>query len=540
MKYLIALIFLLLSLNMTAKDEFCLEEDLKKLEQTVKQKDIFEEEKQKDINNTKQLLSNCLTPEDKYNYYEQLYDKYKKWNPDSAIYYIQQGKLLAHKQGWEALYTRTCIYEAYVQVLCGNLLEASHAIAQLGDIKKMQKDNQAKMAVLMLDFCLKTNSNSLEVRNGKEALSAWANYSPYLPKNDWRYIYYKAMLLKSDNPGILIREIKGSHQPSLKVASLAIACSKIYYQQKKHNQYIHYLILSAINDIECSNREATSLLSLINSPHICLNPDQAFKYAMLCTENAHVFKDQVRSLDIVKAHAKITQNYQKRLQIKAYILTAIIGMLAIAILAIGLLLQKNRKKKKEQALLLQQVEKTNQSLQAMIEKDKVTQAQLHNANKLLRDEVNYHNQNFFNVYHLISKYIVDVQEFKKMVFNLITAGKYDKARKVLHSSSADKYLKSFFEHFDQAFLLSHPDFIERFNALLRPECRITPPETSMLTPELRIYALVSIGITDSVSIAQFLHYSTQTVYNYRLKVRHSACIEESRFADTVAKMYETD
>ena len=58
-----------------------------------------------------------------------------------------------------------------------------------------------------------------------------------------------------------------------------------------------------------------------------------------------------------------------------------------------------------------------------------------------------------------------------------------------------------------------------------------------LTPELRIYALVSMGITDSVSIAEFLHYSPQTIYNYRLRVRHNAIIPEKNFADAVAQMY---
>lgn len=74
--------------------------------------------------------------------------------------------------------------------------------------------------------------------------------------------------------------------------------------------------------------------------------------------------------------------------------------------------------------------------------------------------------------------------------------------------------------------------------MLRPEkrARFLPPPTG-LSPELRIYALVSLGITDSVSIAEFLHYSPQTIYNYHLRVRHCACIPEKDFAATVAAMY---
>lgn len=70
-----------------------------------------------------------------------------------------------------------------------------------------------------------------------------------------------------------------------------------------------------------------------------------------------------------------------------------------------------------------------------------------------------------------------------------------------------------------------------------PCCAPIPPASDRLTPELRIYALVCMGITDSVSIAEFLHYSPQTIYNYRLRVRHNACIPEKNFADAVAQMY---
>ena len=141
----------------------------------------------------------------------------------------------------------------------------------------------------------------------------------------------------------------------------------------------------------------------------------------------------------------------------------------------------------------------------------------------------------------MTRYIADVQAFKKSLFNLITSGKIDRARKELKSQTvAESYLQNFFEHFDKAFLSSHPDFVTRFNKLLRPECAIVPPAADRLTPELRIYALVSMGITDSVSIADFLHYSTQTIYNYRLRVRHCACIPEKDFADTVARMYSDD
>lgn len=97
-------------------------------------------------------------------------------------------------------------------------------------------------------------------------------------------------------------------------------------------------------------------------------------------------------------------------------------------------------------------------------------------------------------------------------------------------------LKEFFHTFDQVFLSIYPDFIEDFNALLRPEERIAVKEGELLNTELRIYALVRLGINDSVKISEFLHCSAQTVYNNRLRCRNKALIPKNEFAQTVMSL----
>lgn len=97
-------------------------------------------------------------------------------------------------------------------------------------------------------------------------------------------------------------------------------------------------------------------------------------------------------------------------------------------------------------------------------------------------------------------------------------------------------LKAFFHTFDQVFLNIYPDFVQDFNALLRPEEQIVPKEGELLNTDLRIYALVRLGITDSVKIADFLHCSVQTVYNNRLRVRNKSLIPKTEFAQTVQQL----
>lgn len=97
-------------------------------------------------------------------------------------------------------------------------------------------------------------------------------------------------------------------------------------------------------------------------------------------------------------------------------------------------------------------------------------------------------------------------------------------------------LREFYHNFDMIFLHLYPDFINEFNALLQPETRFELKNDEMLNTQLRIYALVRLGINDSVKIAEFLHCSPQTVYNYRLKIRNSAVIPKEEFALTVSRL----
>ena len=94
-------------------------------------------------------------------------------------------------------------------------------------------------------------------------------------------------------------------------------------------------------------------------------------------------------------------------------------------------------------------------------------------------------------------------------------------------------------NFDVAFLNILPTFIDEFNALLRPECRIIPPKSKSLTPELRIFALIRLGITDSSKIAEFMNYSVHTIYNYRSTVKNAAIGSRDEFEDAVKQIGNT-
>lgn len=545
MKAFFIFLFSLLAsvVSMAQNVKFKIEADLHRLDTVVANSHKYDAQKMHDINYIKRSTGDFVTPTERYNFYKRLYDEYMKFDSDSAKHYASMCQKVASRTNMHNYEVAAILDRAYIFITCGELIDAQRILNTISTpIDSLPDDVRMKYAITMLEYRIRLDLKSFwENKYGdKEAcLAVWNKYNRYLPDDMWQKHYYESSLTDHDVLKKLQADLANTQRPSIKAAMLYVSIARQYKKRGADEKlYLHYLILSAINDVKCSNREASSLIFIVNSPHICAGTERAFNYAMLCTENAKSYKDVGRSFDIVKAHAKITRAYQKRLEYNIMLCIGCMALLVLAILAVVLLYRNVVRKRRAQAELLSQIETANVSLEESVKKEQQALEKLRHSNALLRDEIAYHNSNFINVYQLVTKYIADVQAFKKSVFNLITSGKIDKARSELKSqTNAENYLQNFFVHFDKAFLASHPDFVERFNQLLKPECAIVPPAYDRLTPELRIYALVSMGITDSVSIAEFLHYSPQTIYNYRLRVRHCACIPEKNFADAVAQMY---
>ena len=129
---------------------------------------------------------------------------------------------------------------------------------------------------------------------------------------------------------------------------------------------------------------------------------------------------------------------------------------------------------------------------------------------------------------LSSTYANRLQTLRKTVGRKIASGQADELLKRFDSGKFnDSQNEEFCTVFDSAFLDLYPDFVEGINNLLRPEERIDSAAAHTLTPELRIYAIVRLGVDESVKIAQILNYSVATVYSYRNRMRNRAISRES-------------
>ena len=131
---------------------------------------------------------------------------------------------------------------------------------------------------------------------------------------------------------------------------------------------------------------------------------------------------------------------------------------------------------------------------------------------------------------LCSQNIDRWESYRRIVHNMVVAGQTDELLKMVRSRKLlDSEWKELYKNFDSAFLHLFPDFVEKFNDLLLPEEQIVLRKGELLNTELRIFALIRLGIDDSSKIAEFLRYSVNTIYNYRAQVKNKARISREDF-----------
>lgn len=198
-----------------------------------------------------------------------------------------------------------------------------------------------------------------------------------------------------------------------------------------------------------------------------------------------------------------------------------------------------------------QLDQANEALNMRVSELHAAREQLHAANESLTAlyaSVKEDARELARVNDAKEKYIADIfaicsdnvdklDEFRKKINRMIMAGRFDEVRELTKSPElSHSELKELYANFDRIFLQIYPEFIADFNSLLRPEEEIRLKKGELLNTELRIYALVRLGLNDSVKISNFLHCSVQTVYNTRLRIRNKARVPREEFAARVRSL----
>lgn len=137
---------------------------------------------------------------------------------------------------------------------------------------------------------------------------------------------------------------------------------------------------------------------------------------------------------------------------------------------------------------------------------------------------------------LCDKFISRLAKYQTLVIRKIRAGQVQQLLSLSNSSRlSEEDSEVFYHKFDKAFLALYPTFVEEFNALLRDDAKLMPKQEGSLTNDMRVYALIRLGVKESSEISNLLFYSPRTVYNYRSQMKNRA-VDRDTFEDDVRRL----
>ncbi|MDD2961582.1 MAG: DUF6377 domain-containing protein [Muribaculaceae bacterium] len=503
------------------------------LDKIISDNRVNEAKKQRTIAHHRFALKNSLNDSLKDIACRNLFYDYRTYKLDSALYFAKKRVALAKNIGIE-------------DTLSSAIMNVADGLKGLGRFYEANK----LLDGITKDRYVKSNPYYYHLRHSI-TLSLYNNSNEYDESImlNRMLLSYRDSILSSNQPGgigYIINKaeqfkISGKYKEALNLlieykqenngevmsnATFLCTLADIYKFLNDEDARKYYLILGTIQDkIKCG-KTYTSLQTLALLLNNEGDNERAYRYITCAMEDIISSNARSRLNQVAEFMPIITSAYSKQ-QAKDS-LHRIYYMSSLSILALALLLallilyKRNGKLNKMRGIL----DTKNEELVSLNQNLKKLNSKLTDSNKIKEEYI-------AQLFNLCSGYIDNIESFRLTINRKLKSNQTQDLEKLLKDSVTSSYLKDFFSHFDAIFLDLFPHFIEDFNSLLMPKEQIRPKEGELLTPELRIYALVRLGINDSTKIANFLHYSPQTVYNYRLKIRNKALPSEEKFADLI-------
>lgn len=327
-------------------------------------------------------------------------------------------------------------------------------------------------------------------------------------------------------------------------AILAYALANVYRKEGNITQQRKYYIISATADIKNAIKENASMQALAFLLYETGYITEAYKCIKSSMEDAMFSNAKLRTYEVSTIFPIIDTAYQENEARQKSILT--IFLISVCLLSLFLIIaivyvyvQMRRVAK-----VRRQLYETNQKLNNLNDTLQSTNFELQFANTELSEvnrqliESNQIKEAYIGQFlDLCSVYIDKLERYRLSLKKMVMGERLDELMRVLKSREMiDQEIKELFATFDHVFLHLYPNFVEDFNALLQEDEKLVLKPHEVLSTELRIFALIRLGITDSSKIAGFLHYSTNTIYTYRTKIRNKAAVPREEFDEMVMKI----
>ena len=514
---------------------------LHQLNQTIEQSATYIQAKEQRIASLEKALKKASQPAEKYDLHKQLYDEYRKFKVDSAVAYLLKNEQIAIALNDTEKQDETRILLSKLYSVKGMYVESLQLLSSI--------DKQRLNKTLLCDYYetfhtyyshYGQSTNNLHYfrmsDNYRDSLlSCLAPQSTLFKLNDAIKQFYSAD--KNNATQLFLSLLSQTPADDPQRAVIAYYLGLIYQQQGNDELQEYYFALSAIADIKNTIKDNASLQSLALTYYKRGNISKAYQFIKMAIDDAAFCNVRHRAEEGASFYSIINTAYQekeakqkKELQLYLVLISVLSVALIIALVYVYKQVKRLIKIRKELSYSNQQLEKLNTDLQQMNQNLEEANLNLEEAN-LIKEEYIAH---FFN---LCSAYIDKIENYRKLLYKKASKHQFDDLTKVLKSTTVvEQELEELYKNFDTIFLNIYPHFVTHFNALLEEGEQILPKKGELLNTELRIFALIRLGITDSNKIAEFLRYSLRTVYNYRTKVRNKAKGERDAFEEKVKRI----
>jgi hypothetical protein len=535
-------LFILIPLYLFARSE--MDSLLRVLDKTIENYQLYSNLKEQKLNQLKDLLNLTTDDEQRYIICGKLFDEYRSYTSDSALTYARKKLVIAEK------------LKGIVKLNDARLNLAS-IMGTLGMYKEAMD--------ILNDVDIKTSPYLRAYyfhiyRTIYGSMSDYAVSSQEKARYDSRTAAFRDSLLAvnppASGPYVMVRSdqliVKKQYDKALKLllpyfptikennhdrAIIAYSISEAYHGKKERDLEKRWLAISANYDIQSANKEYISLRSLAFLLYEDGDIDRAYKYIRRSLDDALFCNARLRTIEISAMVPIIDKAYQ--LQTQARQRDLIISLVSISLLSLFLIvaiffvyrqMKKLAVTRKDLSIANDQLNDVNHELSGINQELKVTNDTLLEANIIKEEYIGrYMDQ--------CSVYIDKLDEYRRLLNKTAVAGKIDE---LLHSIKSKQFiedeLKEFYDNFDSSFLQLFPTFVEEFKRLLSDHEDIQLKPGQLMNTELRIFALIRLGITDSVKISHFLRYSLSTIYNYRTKLRNKALGKRDEFEANVMRI----
>lgn len=513
---------------------------LRVLDQAVADKAQYEEQRQAGI--LKLHSGNQRTPQFSAAMYDnnrRLIEQFKQFQCDSAIMYLNRNVEIAERLNDSQRSMRA-------------RLDLSSILEQAGlykeSVDRLESVDERSLTPEMLSYYYFNYSKVLRSLGERTKDRLYAER--YIRRSE-RYdsLLLKLVVDRTDEFALkVMEEAAASHgdwDKALKINDARLASASQYgpeFALAAYNRAVicermgergsakWYLALSALSDVRTAIKDYASLWMLAEILFEDGDVDRAYRYIRTSWEDARFYNARLRPLQTSGLLAMIDETYKIRLQEKNDTMRLYMWLIMALVVLLSAALFFILGQMRHLQTMRNDLREANARLGELNESLRQTNHNLQESNRIKEQYIG----RFLN---LCSVHLDKLDAYRRMVNKNIRAGRTEQLAQLTASKDAiNSDLEELYKNFDTALLQLFPDFVTKFNSLLRDDEAIVPKRGELLNTELRIFALIRLGIDDSESISEFLRYSLNTIYNYRAKVRNKAKVPRDEFEEFVKKI----